>query len=69
MGGLAMTSTIMSSMLARTHPPGMSALPQRVRYLVGSELCSMWLILNFEPSLPELRTSTTRDVTAGTAVH
>ena len=55
--GPAMTSTITSSMLARTCPPGMSALPQRVRYLVGSEPCSTQLILDFEPSLPEPKTS------------
>ena len=60
-GGPAMTSTITSSMLACTRPPGMSALPQRVRYLVGSEPCSMRLILDFKPSSPELRTSTTGD--------
>ena len=61
MGGPATTSTITSSMLARTHPPGISALPQRVRYLIGSEPCSTWLILNSEPSSPELRTSMTGD--------
>ena len=60
-GGPATTSTITSSMLAHTHPPGMSALPQRVRYLVGSKPCSMRLILDFEPSLLELKTSTTGD--------
>ena len=58
-GGPAMTSTIMSSMLARTHPPGMSTLPQRVHYLVGSEPCSMQLILDFEPSLLGQKTSMT----------
>ena len=56
-GGPAMISTITSSMLACTHPPDISALPQRVRYLVRSEPCSTWLILNFKPSLPELKTS------------
>ena len=60
-GGLATTSTITSSMLAHTHPPGMSALPQRVRYLVGSKPCLTRLILDFEPSSPELKTSTTGD--------
>ena len=58
-GGPAMTSTIMSSMLAHTHPPGMSTLPQRVRYLVGSKPCSTRLILDFEPSSPEPKTSMT----------
>ena len=58
-GGPAITSTIMSSMLTRTRPPGMSAFPQRVRYLVGSEPCSTRLILDFEPSSPELKTSMT----------
>ena len=60
-GGLATTSTITSSMLARTYPPGMSALPQRVHYLVGSEPCSTQLILDSEPSLLELKTSTIGD--------
>ena len=57
--GLVMTSTIMSSMLAHTRPPGISALPQRVHYLGGSEPCSTQLILDFEPSSPELKTSMT----------
>ena len=61
-GGPTTTSTITSSMLAHTCPPGMSALPQRVRYLVGSEPCSMWLILDFEPSSPELKTSTIEEL-------
>ena len=60
-GGPAMMSTIMSSMLTCTRPPGMSALPQRVHYLVGSKPCSTWLILDFEPSLPEPKTSTIGD--------
>ena len=56
-GGPVTTSTITSSMLTRTYPSGMSALPQKVCYLVGSKPCSTWLILDFEPSLPELKTS------------
>ena len=60
-GGPAMTSTIMSSLLTHIHPPGMSALPQRVHYLVGSKPCSMRLILDFKPSSPEQKTSTIGD--------
>ena len=55
-GGLEMLSTITSSLLAYTHPPDISALPQRVRYLVGSKPCSMRLILNFKPSSQEQKT-------------
>ena len=58
-GGPAMTSTITSSMLARTCPPGMSALPQRVHYLIGSKPCSTRLILDSEPSSPEPKILTT----------
>ena len=58
-GGPVTTSTITSSMLARTCPPGMSALPQRVRYLIGSKPCSTRLILDSEPSLPEPKILTT----------
>ena len=61
-GNLETLSTITSSLLAHTHPSDMSALPQRVRYLVGSKLCSMQLILDFEPSSPEQKTSTTGDL-------
>ena len=60
-GGPAMTSTITSSLLTHIHPPGMSALPQRVHYLVGSKPCSMRLILDFKPSSPEQKTSTIGD--------
>ena len=57
-GGSETMSTITSSLLAHTHPSDMSALPQRVHYLVASELCSTRLILNFKPTLPEQKTST-----------
>ena len=60
-GGPATTSTITSSMLACTRPPGMSALPQRVHYLVGSEPCSTRLILDFKPSSLVPKTSMTGD--------
>ena len=61
-GGLEMLSTIMSSLLTRTCPPDMSALPQRVHYLVGSELCLTQLILDFKPSSQKQKTSTTEDL-------